>query len=77
MKVTPEIYTGNRILDLILSQKRMTAQKNGIDFNVNVMPLAHLPFAEREICSLFGNLLDNAVEACGRAPERKEICVNI
>lgn len=77
VKVTPEIYTGNRILDLILSQKRMTAQKNGIDFNVNVMPLAHLPFAEREICSLFGNLLDNAVEACGRAPERKEICVNI
>lgn len=60
------VYTGNHVLDLILGQKRSTAREKGISFDLQASPLSRLPFAEREICALFGNLLDNAIEACER-----------
>ena len=51
------VYTGNPVLDLILGQKRMTAQSQGFSFKLQAPPLSGLPFSDREICSLFGNLL--------------------
>ncbi len=66
------VYTGNFVLDLILGQKRLTAQGQGFSFELQASPLSGLPFSDREICSLFGNLLDNAIEACERARQRKE-----
>ena len=72
------VYTGNPVLDLILGQKRMTAQSQGFSFKLQASPLSGLPFSDREICSLFGNLLDNAIEACGRVRKRDaEILVKI
>ena len=65
-------YTGNYILDLILGQKKTLAREKGIPFELQAMPLSSLPFSEREICSLFGNLLDNAVEACERVMEHRK-----
>lgn len=66
------VYTGNFVLDLILGQKRLTAQGQGFSFELQASPLSGLPFSDREICSLFGNLLDNALEACERVRQRKE-----
>lgn len=66
IETTPPIFTGNKVLDLMLSQKMNKAKSEGILFEVQAMPLPRLVFKEREICSLFGNLLDNAVEACER-----------
>ena len=66
------VYTGNHVLDLILGQKRMIAEKKGIFFEIQAIPLSRLPFQERELCSLFGNLLDNAIEACERVTEKEE-----
>lgn len=66
------VYTGNYILDLILGQKKTLAREKGIPFELQAMPLSSLPFSEREICSLFGNLLDNAVEACERVMEHRK-----
>ena len=72
------VYTGNPVLDLILGQKRMTAQSQGFSFKLQASPLSGLPFSNREICSLFGNLLDNAIEACRRVRKRDaEIRVKI
>ena len=72
------VYTGNPVLDLILGQKRMTAQSQGFSFKLQASPLSGLPFSDREICSLFGNLLDNAIEACRRVRKRDaEIRVKI
>lgn len=77
IRINQEIYTGNRILDLILGQKRMKAEQKGITFELQAMPLGNLPFQERETCSLFGNLLDNALEACERIDEEKKIRVKL
>lgn len=65
-ETNPPVFTGNRVLDLLLSQNMNKAKSENIIFELQAMPLPKLIFKEREICSLFGNLLDNAVEACGR-----------
>lgn len=50
----------------------MLAREKGIRFDLQVSPLSRLPFGDREICSLFGNLLDNALEACERVMEEEK-----
>lgn len=64
VKANPEIYTGLTILDLILRQKKIHAEEKGIQYRIQTTPVVRLYMEEQEICSLFGNLLDNAIEAC-------------
>lgn len=72
IKINPQIYTGNQILDLILSQKQMTAAQKEIDLRIKTTLLGKLAFEEKEICALFGNLLDNALEACEMVAEKEK-----
>lgn len=73
-------WSGNKILDLILDQKRCIAEYNKIDFYIMTDKFKHLSFKDNEICSLFGNLLDNAIEACEQVHTGKkwiEVKVNL
>ena len=63
-RTVPKVYTGIKILDFILEQKRVVAQKSGIRYEIDSMLLTGIPTTEQETCALFGNLLDNAIEAC-------------
>ena len=63
-RTVPKVYTGIKILDFILEQKRVVAQKSGIRYEIDTMLLTRIPTTEQETCALFGNLLDNAIEAC-------------
>ena len=63
-RTVPKVYTGIKILDFILEQKRVVAQKSGIRYEIDTMLLTGIPTTEQETCALFGNLLDNAIEAC-------------
>lgn len=65
-------WTGNRILDIILNQKKEIAKRKEIDFNINTMLIPVIKLNEIEICSLFGNLLDNAIEACEKIIEKEK-----
>ncbi len=70
--------TGNKILDVLLTQKLRQCCGLGIrlDYNVRGEALSHLE--TRDICTLFGNLLDNAVEAVqGLPPERRVILLEV
>lgn len=60
------VCTGNRILDIILHQKRIEAEQKNIKWTIRVVKLQELPISEDETVALFGNLLDNAIEACER-----------
>lgn len=60
------VCTGNRILDIILHQKKIEAEQKNIKWSLRVVKLQELPISEDETVSLFGNLLDNAIEACER-----------
>ncbi len=66
METEIPVFTGNRILDIILHQKKMEAEQKDIKWTLCVVKLQDLPLSEDETVALFGNLLDNAIEACVR-----------
>lgn len=61
-----KIWTGNTMADLILNSKKRQADSEEIDFSIDSNMTGDIPFTDRETISLFGNLLDNAIEACER-----------
>ena len=66
INTSDQIWTGNVMIDLILNQKSAEAGEKGIKMNILTVPVSEFPCTDREIISLLGNLLDNAIEACGR-----------
>lgn len=59
-------WTENEIVNLILNQKIVSAQKAGISFRIDIEERVAIPVSDSENCAIFGNLLDNAIEACER-----------
>lgn len=58
------MWTGHRILDFILNQKKEAAEQKEIDFEICVTALMETSLSDGDISILVGNLLDNAIEAC-------------
>lgn len=56
--------TGNKTLDIILNDKIHLCKKYNIEFedSINISKLNFIK--ENDICSIFANALDNAIEAC-------------
>lgn len=65
------IKTGNVMADAILNSKLNVAEKLKIKLNVRANVPEALPMSDVELCSVLGNMLDNAVEACGTLPEKE------
>jgi signal transduction histidine kinase len=61
--------TGNSLLDGLLGNKIRMAAQQGIECAVEVdfRPCAYM--ADADICSIFGNILDNAIEAASQVPD--------
>ena len=68
------IKTGNVMADAILNSKLNVAEKMNIKLNVKANVPDKLPMSDVELCSMLGNILDNAVEACGTLPE-EDSCI--
>ena len=67
------IYTGNRSLDVILRDKARKARALDIDFGA-VVRFEDGDFLEpMDISSIFGNSLDNAIEACEKLPRQERM----
>lgn len=66
-----EIYceTGNDFLNVILSEKLNQARKKGIHIECNVDFSKGSFLQPLDISTIFGNLLDNAIEACQKIEE--------
>ncbi len=56
--------TGNRVIDMLLYNKRKFAERNGIIWKCDVKMPNPCCINDFDLCVLFGNILDNAVEAC-------------
>lgn len=56
--------TGNGTLDIILGEKTSICKKHNIEFedNINISKLKCIQ--DTDICAIFANALDNAIEAC-------------
>ena len=66
-----KVWTGHRILDFVLNQKKGLAEQKGISFEICASALLNLPLSDGDVSVLFGNLLDNAIEACDRMQDGK------
>lgn len=72
------VKTDNEVLDIILTEKSLLCNKNDIRFSCMVDG-ARLNFmAVEDLCSLFGNLIDNAVEAVmGLEKDKRVITLSV
>lgn len=62
----PAIDTGNIALDAILSTKQAIAVHKGITFDAHIRIGEKLTIDPVDLSVIFGNALDNAIEACDR-----------
>ena len=58
--------TGNKAVDALLYQKRRRAKEENIKWECDVQMPKGCCINEFDLCVLFGNILDNALEACQR-----------
>ena len=72
-----EMKTGNKPLDVILTEKSLLCYQNGITLSC-MADGALLNFMnEAELYSLFGNALDNAISAVLKIEDREKRCIGL
>lgn len=62
----------NRLTNAILTDKMAEAENAGITVGFSGNLPENLKIRGNDLCSLLVNMLDNAIEACGKIPEGKE-----
>lgn len=67
------IKTGNEVLDVVLCEKAMICQKNGISFSCMADGTGLEFLTPVQTYSLFGNIIDNAVEAVKALPPEERV----
>ena len=72
IEVKLEQWTGNQILDFILSQKKEQAEQKGIELIISASLILKFNISESDICAVFANLLDNAIEAAEQVQDQKK-----
>lgn len=69
------VNTGNAIVDAVVHQKFQAAYQQGIEASFRGNDLSGIDMKMNELVVLLSNLLDNAIEGCGRySGERKLEC---
>ncbi len=76
--LSAKYVSGDEILDCILSAKAEVMLQKGISFQLDGVLAGGLPWKPIDICSVFANALDNAIEACASLPpERRFITMKL
>lgn len=71
-QVDDVLRTGNVMADAIINSKLSLARSGGIAVNAKAQVPAASGIPDVSLCTILGNLLDNAMEACLRIPEPGE-----
>lgn len=66
-------HTGNEFLDIIIRDKAKAAKERNIDFSAVISFEADSFVEPLDISTIFGNALDNAIEASEKLPEDKRM----
>ena len=61
--------TGDDTIDYLIGSKEETAASYEIQFDAEVEFPQNAPFRSADLCSILGNLLDNAIEAAKKVPD--------
>lgn len=74
---SPKVVTGDEMLDCIISVKWQRMEEEGIAFEVDGVLDRGLDWEPIDICTVFSNALDNAIEACQKVAEEKTILLSL
>lgn len=69
--------TGNQILDVMLTTKNLYCQKHGITMTCVVDGTLFDFMKAMDICSIFGNALDNAIECELKIPDKQKRLISV
>ena len=61
----------NQPLNALLNYYAASAQRSGIDLKLVIDPLEDIPVSDIDLCTVVGNILDNAVTACTTLADKK------
>ncbi|MBE6879282.1 MAG: GHKL domain-containing protein [Ruminococcaceae bacterium] len=65
------LKTGSSVLDALLHKKTEQASKSNITLSYEVNASLNVGISDYDMCVIFGNILDNAIEAAKKADEDK------
>lgn len=68
-EITDTIWTGDETVDFLINSKASTATVHQIHLQVQVEFPRHTNIRSTDLCSILGNLLDNALEATKKIPD--------
>lgn len=66
----PPAATGRAVLDALLLSKARTAENDDIKLEISFESSFPESISDYDICGIFGNILDNAIEACEKCEDR-------
>lgn len=69
------VYTVNPIVDAVLIDKAEVCQRSGIELSADVALPAETTVDGVSLCSVFANMLDNAIAACARLEDDRRISI--
>ncbi len=69
--------TGCAAVDALLGDKLYRAGKNNVEMSLQLCSLSGLRLDVTDLCVVLGNLLDNALEACGRMPDNRRMSLRL
>ena len=70
-------FCPNPIINSVLTLKMNTVKASGIETDIVLNDCESLPFDNYDICSLFANLFDNAIEACQKLEDGEKRIITI
>lgn len=65
----PLSYCGDATVNAVLSVKKAAMDRYRIRSEISIKIPAELPFGKTDICALYANAIDNAIEACRKLKE--------
>ncbi len=68
-EITDRLWTGDETADYLINSKAAAAEKNGINYQIQVEFPRHTNLKSTDLCAILGNLLDNALEAAKQLPD--------
>lgn len=71
------LKTGSSVLDALLYKKTELARKSGITLSYEVNASLDVGISDYDMCVIFGNILDNAIEASEKSEDKKEITLSV
>lgn len=71
------VRTGNLMVDAVLNSKLSLMRERSIRTDVSAHVPSEMKVTDPELCVLLGNLLDNAIEACGNLSEEEDRFITI